>query len=152
MDIGARNSYPSNALSNFAGHRFVLDDVECYSMEGFLQGLKFKSPEMQIEVCKLVGLAAKFKGKKKNWYKTQTLWWKEKPLSRHSEGYQKLLDRAYNAMFEQSESFRNALRAAGKNATFTHSIGRSNPSETVLTEREFCSRLMKLKNRLFEGN
>jgi hypothetical protein len=29
---------------------------------------------MQKEVCKLVGKQAKFKGKKKKWYKTQTLY------------------------------------------------------------------------------
>jgi hypothetical protein len=36
MDIGSGKSYPSGALSNFAGHRFFLDDVQCNSMEGFL--------------------------------------------------------------------------------------------------------------------
>lgn len=37
MDIGSKSGYPSSSLSNFAGHRFTVDDVECYSMEGFLQ-------------------------------------------------------------------------------------------------------------------
>lgn len=59
MDIGSGNGWPSASLSNFAGHRFEVDGVECYSMEGFLQSLKFKSPEMQTEVCKLIGKAAK---------------------------------------------------------------------------------------------
>ena len=53
MDIGSRAGYPASALSNFAPHRFIFDDVECASMEGFLQSLKFKSPEMQKEVCEL---------------------------------------------------------------------------------------------------
>jgi predicted NAD-dependent protein-ADP-ribosyltransferase YbiA (DUF1768 family) len=66
MDIGSGTGYPSAALSNFAPHSFVIDGVECASMEGFLQSLKFSSPEMQKEVCKLVGKAAKFKGEKKS--------------------------------------------------------------------------------------
>ena len=61
-------------------------------MEGFIQSLKFKSPEMQAEVCKLVGYAAKKKGTNKNWQQTQTLWWKGEPIKRSSEDYQKLLD------------------------------------------------------------
>ena len=65
MDIGTGTGYPSTALSNFAPHSFVIYGVECASMEGFLQSLKFSNPEMQKEVCKLVGKAAKFKGKKK---------------------------------------------------------------------------------------
>ena len=77
MDIGSNNSQPANSLSNFSGNRFTVDSVECYSMEGFLQSLKFKSIEMQVEVCKLIGKKAKFKGKKKNWRVDQTLYWKE---------------------------------------------------------------------------
>lgn len=65
MDIGSGNGYPESALSNFAPHKFTIDDVECNSMEGFLQSLKFKNPDMQKEVCKLVGKAAKFKGQEK---------------------------------------------------------------------------------------
>lgn len=147
MDIGSRAGYPASALSNFAPHRFIFDDVECASMEGFLQSLKFKSPEMQREVCKLVGRAAKFKGKNKNWRVTQTLYWKGKEYKRDSDEYQQLLDNAYNALFEQSESFRNALKATG-NSSITHSIGKNKINETVLTQSEFCSRLIKLRNLL----
>lgn len=151
MDIGAGKGFPSSSLSNFAGHRFIIDDVECYSMEGFLQGLKFKSVEMQAEVCKLIGKAAKFKGKKKAWYTTQTLYWRGVPYKRQGKEYQLLLDRAYSAMYNQSESFRKALKAAGKDAVFTHSIGRNDDSKTVLTTTEFCSRITKLRNKLFEN-
>ena len=47
MDIGSGKGYPENSLSNFAPHKFVIDGVECNSMEGFLQSLKFSNPEMQ---------------------------------------------------------------------------------------------------------
>ena len=144
MDIGSGSKYPAGALSNFSPHPFELDEVEINSMEGFLQSLKFKSPEMQEEVCKLVGYAAKKKGRNKNWQQSQTLYWKGKELQRKSNAYQKLLDRAYEAMYKNTK-FKKALEASGT-ANLTHSIGRSKESETVLTTREFCSRLTKLRD------
>lgn len=144
MDIGSGKKYPANALSNFSPHPFVFDGVECASMEGFLQSLKFKSPEMQKEVCKLVGKGAKFKGKNKKWWKTQTLWWKGQPIKRDSLEYEELIDAAYMAMYKQSESFRNALLAT-ENAVLKHSIGKNKKNKTILTESEFCSMLTKLR-------
>ena len=149
MDIGSGSGFPSAALSNFAPHPFVIDGVECNSMEGFLQSLKFKDPAMQVEVCKLVGKAAKFKGKKKKWWKTQTLFWQGREFKRDSQEYQDLLDRAFDALAENA-SFQKALLATGK-ATLTHTIGKTNASETVLTRAEFCSRLLKIRARLQEG-
>jgi hypothetical protein len=55
MDIGSGTGFPSAALSNFTPHPFVFDGIECNSMEGLLQSFKFSNPEMQKEVCKLVG-------------------------------------------------------------------------------------------------
>lgn len=146
MDIGSGTGYPSSALSNFAPHVFFIDGIQCNSMEGFLQSLKFKDPEMQKTVCLLVGKAAKFKGKKKKWYRTQTLYWQGKEIARDSDEYQQLLDRAFNALSE-NEGFRKALLATG-NATLTHSIGKNKINETVLTKQEFCSRLMKIRKSL----
>jgi predicted NAD-dependent protein-ADP-ribosyltransferase YbiA (DUF1768 family) len=147
MDIGSGKGYPSSALSNFSPHKFIFDDVECASAEGLLQAFKFKEPDIQVEVCSLVGKTAKFRGKKRKWYRTQTLYWKGVEYPRKSVEYQLLLDRAYNALFEQNEGFRKALKATGK-AVLTHSMGKANESETVLTKQEFCSRLTKLRGRL----
>lgn len=146
MDIGSKSGYPSSSLSNFAPHAFVLDDVQCASMEGFLQSLKFSNPDMQVEVCKLVGITAKRRGSKKNWKTTQTLYWRGKSYKRDSEDYQKLLDRAYHALL-QNASFQRALLATG-NSSLTHSIGRNKINETVLTVQEFTSRLYKLREEL----
>lgn len=140
MDIGSGAGYPAASLSNFSPHPFVFDGVQVNSMEGFLQGLKFSNPDMQAHVCTLVGKAAKFKGKKKKWYREQTLYWKGQPIARRSEAYQILLENAYLAMLEQSDSFRRALKATG-NATLTHSMGRNKENETVLTEKEFIKLL-----------
>lgn len=149
MDIGSGTGFPTATLSNFAPHPFVIDGVECNSMEGFLQSLKFSNPDMQKEVCKLVGKAAKFKGKKKKWFKTQTLYWQGKEMARDSEEYQILLDRAFDALSE-NKGFRAALLATG-NSVLTHSIGKTKITETVLTRQEFCSRLTKIRERLMKG-
>lgn len=146
MDIGSGSGWPAAALSNFAPHPFVIDGVACASMEGFLQSLKFKEPEMQKEVCKLVGKAAKFKGKKKKWWREQTLHWQGQKLKRDSQEYQDLLDKAFLAL-STNASFQKALLATG-DATLTHSIGKNKQSETVLTKQEFCSRLMKIRKEL----
>ncbi|AHY25386.1 hypothetical protein PS2_140 [Serratia phage PS2] len=145
MDIGSGSGYPSSSLSNFAPHAFQIDGIECSSMEGFLQSLKFSSPEMAEHVCTLVGKAAKFKGKKKRWWSTQTLYWKGMPFHRESEFYQDLLTRAYDALNENTK-FRAAL-AATRNATLTHSMGKNKESETVLTEREFIRQLNRLREK-----
>ena len=150
MDIGSGSGFPSATLSNFAPHPFVIDGVECNSMEGFLQSLKFSNPEMQKEVCKLVGKAAKFKGKKKKWWRTQTLWWLGVEIARDSEEYQNLLDRAFDAL-AQNSGFRAALLATG-NSVLTHSIGKTKITETVLTRQEFCSRLTKIREELRKEN
>ena len=145
MEVGGNNKqYPGRNLSNFFPHPFTFRGMEVASMEGFLQGLKFKSPEMQREVFKLVGFAAKKKGKGKNWQQSQPLWYQGHPIPRRSQAYQDLLDEAYDAMYEQNAAFRKALDDT-HNATLTHSIGRTSESETVLTIREFISRLNKLR-------
>lgn len=147
MDIGSNSSYPAGKLSNFTPYNFIFEGVQCKSMEGLLQSFKFKNIDAQKITCCLVGVRAKSKGKKRNkeWKSTQTLWWKGVPYKRNSKEYQVLLDRAYNALY-QNESFRNTLSACG-DAVFTHSIGNRNSKETVLTTTEFCSRLQHLKDR-----
>lgn len=82
MDIRSGAGYPAAALSNFSPHPFKFRDVQCNSMEGLLQSLKFSNPEMQKHVCTLVGRAAKFKGAKKRWQRNQTLYWDGQPIDR----------------------------------------------------------------------
>lgn len=146
MDIGSKQKYPAGALSNFTPRPFTFDDVDISSMEGFLQSLKFSSQEMQREICKLVGFAAKKSGSKKNWQRAQTLHWQGETIPRKSPRYQELLDDVYKALFDQNAKARKALLASG-HAHLTHSIGRTNKTETVLTVQEFCSRLMDNRRR-----
>lgn len=151
MDIKSGNGYPAGTLSNFAPHKFVFRGVECKSMEGFLQSLKFKEPEMQRHVCTLVGSYAKRYGYNKNWWTKQTLWWNGQPINRDSQEYQDLLDEAYDCLFRQNEKARKALIATGK-AVLKHSIGKRKKNETILTQQEFCSRLMKMRDTIQAEN
>lgn len=148
MDIRSKLDYPAGALTNFAPYVFVFDGVECASMEGLLQSFKEPDIDSQVEICHLVGIEAKNAGNDRNilWKETQTLYWQGKSYDRQGDEYQALLDRAYEAIF-QNEEFRKALRATGTE-TLTHSIGNPDSVDTILTEEEFCSRLMKLRDRL----
>lgn len=147
MDIKAGKPYPSGALSNFARRPFVFRGIPVESMEGFLQGLKQKSPDAQKNLFSMFGMKAKYAGKHLNWHRTQTLWFQGEAIKRDSQEYQDLLDEAYNAMFDQNPAARKALLDTG-DAVLKHSVGRTKQNETVLTKTEFCSRLMKIRERL----
>ena len=143
MDIGSGTGYPAAALSNFTPHPFTLDGVEISSMEGFLQSLKFSNPDMQAYVCTLVGKQAKFRGKKKKWWKTQVLYWQGVEYKRDSQEYTDLISRAFDAM-AKNERFKAAILHS-PNATFTHSMGKRKKNLTVLTEQEFVSNLYRVR-------
>lgn len=149
LEVGGSNrTFPGGNLSNFFPHAFVFDGIWCASMEGLLQSLKFKDLDQQIEVCALVGGKAKKIGTTRNeiWQATQTLWWRGNPFDRQSSAYQELLDRLFDAL-ATNDDFCTALHASGE-TDLVHSIGSSDPTLSILTEREFCDRLMKLRERL----
>ncbi len=145
LDI--REGTLAEELSDFIPRSFVFRGLPAESMEGLVQSLKFSDPEQQKQVMKLVGKAAKFKGKKKKWFLTQTLFWQGEPIKRDSDTFQKLLDEAFEALFTQNEDAQRVLLATG-DAVLTHTLGKTDPTRTVLTEEELVSRLMKLRERL----
>jgi hypothetical protein len=149
MEIHSSHPWPSGALSNFAARTFVFDDVHVGSMEGLLQAFKFENPAEQIEVCALAGIKAKNRGtvRREQWQSTQTLWWKGQAYDRHGAEYAALLDRAYQAMCDQCEDFRKALLAT-HSAPLSHTIGNSDPYQTILTPTEMCGRLTRLRTKL----
>ena len=144
IDIKAKAAWPAGALSNFAAHAFIFDGVACASMEGFLQSLKVADAAEQERVCGLDGPVAQSIGRTHDWSATGTLWWRGTLYDRLSDDYQGLLDRAYQALFDQSEKFRDALAATG-DARLTHTFGKTDPCETILTADEFTSRLERLR-------
>jgi predicted NAD-dependent protein-ADP-ribosyltransferase YbiA (DUF1768 family) len=148
MNIGSNNKGVSGRLSNFTPRPFVFDGVECASMEGLLQSFKFDKHHIQKEVCKLTGFAAKRRGSKRNkaWKSRQSLWWSGERYDRDSKAYQALLDRAFNAL-SKNKKFAKDLIATG-DSVLVHTIGKNKITDTVLTEKEFCSRLMKIRKAL----
>lgn len=147
IDIKAKAPFPAGALSNLAAHRFTFDGVACAAMESFLQGLKIADAAEQETFCRFEGPEARGRGRGYNWKTTGTLWWRGIGIDRLSDDYQALLDRAYEALFAQSAEFRDALAATGT-AQLVHSIGKDDPTETILTTKEFISRLEALRSRL----
>lgn len=146
IDIYSKTEGAAGALSNFSAHAFVFEGVSCASMEGLLQAFTHADPARQREVCALAGIDAK-EAANAGWRTEQTLHWQGKIFDRASGNYQSLLDRAYNALFMQNAGFRKALAATG-DAVLTHKNGGQDPQTTILTEDEFCSRLMNLRERL----
>lgn len=147
IDIGSKNSEIEEKLSNFSEFYFIFDNFECYSMEGLLQSFKFPNVEKQKRICLLVGKKAKFKGKKKKWYLDHKLYWKDQVYDRFSEEYQKLLDKAFSSLYHQNKDYKELVLSTG-NEELIHSIGKSDPKQTILTEEEFCLRIDKLRKGL----
>lgn len=146
MDIVTGCDYPANKLSNFEEYHFMIDAVVCHSMEGFLQSLKFEDVKKQTEVCRLFGVQAKYKGKKKKWWKTQTLYWQGVQIDRHGKRYQQLLLKAFREL-AKNHAFQKVLLDTGEE-TITHSEGKNDATKTVLTEDEFCCLLMTIREEI----
>lgn len=137
--------YPSTLLSNFAPNAFVFDGVACASLEGFLQSLKVQDCERQTEICALVGGRAMRAGRRYDWKTAQTLYWRGKPYPRLSPDYQQLLRAAFCACYNQNPDYRAAL-AATTGMKLDHSIGKNDPTQTVLTIAEFTGILTWLRD------
>ncbi len=152
IDIHSKDDYPSCTLSNFAEHEFYIDNVKCISMEGFLQSLKFRNVKKQKQVCLLSGKDAKNSTRhtiaQLRWRISHNLYWQGKPISRFSDEYQKLLDRAYCEISKNNNFIKSLKETVGKE--LVHSIGKNDARKTVLTEYEFISRLNRIRDEVFE--
>lgn len=76
------------------------------------------------------------------WRITHNLYWQGERINRFSDEYQNLLDRAYEALSQNSD-FEKALKDSLPCA-LAHSIGKTDVRKTVFTEYEFISRLFDL--------
>lgn len=122
----------------------MFDGVECSSLEGVLQSFKCPDINTQRKMCSLIGRTAKHTGEKyNNWMEKQTLFWNGAEYSRKSAEYQYLLDRLYDAVYEQDEGFRTDLKNIG-DKPFDHRKGNCNKEKTVLTRSEFIGELRRL--------
>ena len=143
LDIRSNGLHPSNVLSNVCSNGFRLDGMVCGSMEGFLQSLKRKELDKQRQICNMKGGNAR-KMSVTSWQTDQIVWWKGQAIDRQSEEYQRLIRRAYQAMFEHSERFRAALMQT-RGITLVHTSGEPSSYKTILTPSEFCGILMDMR-------
>lgn len=148
IDIDSREEGVAGRLSNLTERGFIFDGILCRAIEGPLQAFKFSNAVTQQRICALYGRDAQKRGQEMNeeWKSQQILWWKGRKIPRESSDYQKLLDELYAVAFNLSD-FQDDLIATG-NAELIHSIGKNDPTDTVLTVYEFCSRLMNERRRL----
>ena len=137
IDISYKSHGIAKALSNLCPYPFTFDNVECASMESFIQSLKVPNPLIQKDICSKTSIFC---------YNIRELWddWNGKRIFRHSDEYIELLKKAYTCLYRQSPIFSYALNKS-KPYVLMHTIGCTNPSETLLTPDEYISLLTYLK-------
>lgn len=148
VDISSDGRFPGAMLSNFTPYEFTFRGKRFLSMESLLQGLKFETVETQNGVFERVGVKAKFRGKKRKWYLDQTLYWQGTPMKRDSEEYKNIVREAFYALAENID-FQQTLLATGDKRLY-HTMGKSDPTRTILTEEEFCGILTEVRTSLKE--
>ena len=154
IEIGGHTKSPlGKRLSNFYARPFVFDGVKCASFEGFIQSLKCPDIKTQRKICALTGIEAKRSGTPYNTWKEnqeRVLYWNGTTYRRTSRDYMLLIDRVYDAIYEQNEDFQADLLALG-DARIWHSIGHPDQNQTTLTEWEMLQQLDRLRlRRIFE--
>ncbi len=160
VDISYKD-HVSAPLSNLYPHKFILYgfyptshltelQITCPSMESFLQGLKIQDRDLQnIFMRNYSGTdACKMSATLNDWKDSQTLWFNGVPYDRYSDEYTELITRAYDALFETNEVFRDIVLPKFKGKILIYSIGKDDRSDTVLTEAEFRYQLNRLIKRL----
>lgn len=149
IDINSQSQYPADVLSNLYPKPFFMNGKFCGSIEGFLQGCRVKCPIEQEKVYGMSGIKAKSQGYKHP-IKNDTLYHLGKPFNRHSAYYQSLLLGAYQKCFAQNEKFQKALYDT-LDCELIHSIGKNDPNETILTNKEFISilRVLQKTHKIF---
>lgn len=132
-------------LSNLFPHEFKFGGITFASMEGFLQSLKTNDLAAITTLSSLHGVAAWREGQKyNNWKKSQTLYFLGKTYARESREYEYLIISAYNALFNTYKYLRVALRESLPR-TLTHSVGKTDPRDSVLTQGEYIGNLERLR-------
>ncbi|MBE5746469.1 MAG: hypothetical protein E7359_04220 [Clostridiales bacterium] len=137
----------ARVLSNLYPMEFVFRGKKVKSIEGVLQGIKYKDKKLQNLVLNYFGLDAyhtRACNEADFWGQTGKLYWQGKEINRFSEDYQLFLDELYISAVK-NPLYKRALLNTG-NKYLLHHIGRNDPNETVLTRYEYESRLNLLRD------
>lgn len=148
INIRYGQSGPAGGLSNLYPRPFVFRGINCGSVEGVLRGMQFQSQQVQHQIAKLYGHKARRAGTlETSWHDTGLFYWNGKSFNRFSDEYQDFLDELYVSAFTQNNEAKNFLLST-KDAKLIHTVGHTNPNETILTVKEFCGRLTEIRKIL----
>jgi hypothetical protein len=141
----------SCVLSNlYPRDRFYFKNHIVKSVEGVLQGLRFQDIDVQTEAFSLYGRDAYAFGAvnfgEDDWRKTGVLYFDGKEINRYSIEYQQFLNELYLSLLNV-KSFAEALKNTG-NKELIHLDGKLNPTETILTPKEYILRLEYMRDYL----
>lgn len=139
----------SKVLSNLYPMQFKFRGKWVKSIEGVLQGIKYKDKRTQNLVLNYAGVDAyhtRACNEMDFWGKSGILYWQGKEINRHSEEYQLFLDELYISA-SKNPLYIRALMATG-DKYILHHIGRNDAHETVLTRFEYESRMNSLREYL----
>lgn len=146
----------SKVLSNLFPMSFWFRGKKVASLEGVLQGIKYKDKKTQNLVLKYSGMDAHHTrgcNEIDYWANDGIVYWQGKPINRHGEEYQLFIDELYFSVIK-NPLYRRALLSSG-DKYLLHHVGKNYPSETVLTRREFELRLNSLRDYIktvYNGN
>lgn len=134
-------------LSNLYPMQFKFRGKKVASIEGVLQGIKYKDKKIQNLVLKYAGLDA-YHTRGANtldfWGTSGKLYWQGTEIDRKSEEYQIFLDELYLSAVK-NPLYKKALLAT-ENKYLLHHIGNEDVNQTVLTRAEYEERLNTLRD------
>ena len=141
----------SRILSNLFPIEFRFRGKKVSSIEGVLQGIKYKDKKMQNLILKYSGIDA-YHTRGANlhspWQTDNLLYWQGKAMDRNSNEYQLFLDELYISAVS-NPIYRQALMSTN-NLYLLHHIGKEETNETVLTRYEFELRLNSLRDFIYK--
>lgn len=139
----------SRVLSNLYPITFTFRHKKVASIEGVLQGMKYKDKKMQNLIIKYFGVDAyhtRACNPNNSWETDGLLYWQGKTIIRNSKQYEEFLDELYLSA-SKNLIYRTALLSTG-NKYLLHHIGETDSSKTILTRFEYEQRLNTLREYL----
>lgn len=133
------------ALSNFPLSPFVLDGELFASVEGFIQGIKFREDDPRRATAFLSsGWDAKHLGDTAD---RSGAYWGGARIRYGSAEHHQLIERAIRARIKQCEGLRRTLRAT-EGMTLVHDTGKPEAPHTSLPAAVFCRILETLRREI----
>ena len=140
----------AKSLSNLYPYSFVMDDYSILSIEGFLQSIKTDDFKEKEKMWGMSGIKCwKYGQLFNNWKDTQILYDNYGyGIMRQSDYYDFLIQKAFDCLFE-NEEFNKRLKESLP-YKITHSMGKTDKTDSVLTKDEYIRNMERLRDKLRE--